>query len=375
MPHQEIVLFHRTPAQQIVAVRPFLALEWSRRFRGSGLFRADLSLTDGAPVAVGDLLDIELDGRAEFTGIVQLRSLAYRPDREPLWRLEGMDLTWWLHQRVIVPPSGLSHDEQIGVAAEAALRHYIDGHLLNPTDAARKIPLPALLEPAHAPLLGPIVTVRARYTRLAKQIESIAALADLGYAAGRDADGRILFRVLATRDRTAASANPVIFSPNLGTVEEMIFTEDGAGNHNALYVLGAGTGVTRLVQSVLDSPDISAHARRELALDARDADTAAAATDAGKAELARQAALRLRFTALPPHLGPHAYRRDWDVGDLVTLDLPDLGLRVDQRLESLRAEIDSREPLRLSCAFGAPPPDAAAALRQIDNRTTPGRYE
>ncbi len=374
MPNHEIVLFHRSPAQEIRAIPPFTALDWTRRFRGSGAFRVEMPLEAGAAIAGGDVLDIEFDGRVDLSGIVQRRTIVFRPQEAPAWQLEGMDLTWWLHQRAIVPPGGSSHDEQIGVPAEDAIRHYIDAHLLNPTDGARKIPVSAALETAHSPRLGPNVTIRARYAKLAKEVDRIAALADLGYAALRDDAGSISFRVLAQRDRSASSPQPVIFSPNLGTAEEMTFVEDTVGSRNAVYVLGSGSGSGRLVETVLDAADVTARWRRELALDARDATTSAAAIDAGQAELARQAVARLRLHALPAALGPLAYRLDWDVGDLVTLDIPDLALRLDRRIEEVRCSVDDREPLRIDLAFGAPAPDATSALRRLDERTAPGRF-
>ena len=202
---ENVTLFHRNAQQAILAVRPFTLLEWTRRFAATGSFRAELPFEHGLPVQAGDVLDIELDGRTEFSGVVQLRRLTHRPQRQPVWHFQGMDLSWWLHQRVIVPPSGQSHDEQIGVPAEDAIRHYINDHLLNPTDPARAIPVPALLAPAHVPPLGPAVTVRARYGNLAKEIDRIAARAGLGYRAERDSQDRISFAVLAPRDRTATS--------------------------------------------------------------------------------------------------------------------------------------------------------------------------
>ena len=370
----DIVLFHRNPAQEILAVRPFTRLEWSRRFVGGGVFRLDLPLEHGAAVACGDILDVELDGRSEFSGIVQHRSLRYGPQHQPLWRVEGVDLSWWLHQRVIIRPAGQSHDEQLGVAAESAIRHYIDAHLLNPTDTERTIPVAATLAPANAPLLGPTISLRARYNNLGKEVERIALRAGIGLRVERDAAGAISMGVVGGRDRTVGSGQPVIFSPALGTVETLTYTESGVRNRNTIVVLGSGTGAARLVETVGDAADVALRGRRELALDARTATTSAAATDAGEAELARQAAERRRVEARPAQAGSQTYRTDWDVGDLVTLDLPDIGQRFDQRIESVRCEVDDETPLRITCAFGAPTPDATDTLRRLDERTTPGRF-
>ena len=380
MPHQDVVLFHRSPTLEIRAVLPFTALDWTRRFRGGGEFHADLPPEFGASnlinnVACGDILEIELDGRTELTGVVQRRSITYQPDHPAAWTIEGLDLTWWLHQRVILPPAGQSHDEQTAVPAETAIRHYITDHLLSPLDLTRQIPVPAALEPAHTPPLGPDVTLSARYKRLAKQIDAIAATADLGYGAERDANDTVRFCVRADRDRTAASPAPVIFSPQLGTAETLSYTEDGVDSRNALYVLGAGGGATRLVETVLDSDDIAARGRRELSLDARDASTSAAAIDAGQAEIARQAAARLQLRTTPPHLAPFDYRVDWDVGDVVTLSLPELALQLDRRIDEVRCSLDAETPLTIDCTFGARALDAAAALARLDDRTAPARFE
>ena len=224
------------------------------------------------------------------------------------------------------------------------------------------------------PALGRSVSVRARYGNLAREVERIATAAGLGYGADRNADGAVIFSVRTTRDRSATSTKPVIFSLALGSAQVVTLTEDGVRSPNVIYTLGSGSGNGRLQEVVEDSADVDIHFRRELSLDARDATSADAAQDAARAELARHAAERLRILVQPPALGPYRYRDDWDVGDVVTIDLPDLGLRVDQRVDSVRCRADPGEPLEISCAFGAASRDAATALRRLDERTAPGRF-
>ncbi|MCY3920604.1 MAG: hypothetical protein OXG38_12490, partial [Chloroflexi bacterium] len=101
----------------------------------------------------------------------------------------------------------------------------------------------------------------------------------------------------------------------------------------------------------------------------------AAARDAGLAELARGAGQRLRVAAVAPQAGPIAYPEDWRVGDRVSIDLPDLGLRFDRRVEAVRVRADAGEPVAVDCDFGAPAPDAADTLRRIAERTAPARFE
>ena len=372
---ESALLYHRDRGGVLQAVRPYSQLEWTHRFAASGAFRLSMPLEAGAAVRPGDGIDVELDGRVDFSGVVQGRELRYAPGREPSWELHGLDLTWWLHQRVIVPPAGASHDEQIDVPAETAIRHYIDAHLLRPTDAARAIPVPASLAPANRPPLGPPARVRARYANLAREVERIAALGGVGFAAWREADGVIRFGVRAPRDRTAASDTPVVISPHLGTAAALTYSEGGLRGRNALYVLGAGSGAGRVVAPVSDAEDVARAGRREAVLDARDAGDPAAARDAGLAELARGAGQRLRVAAVAPQAGPIAYPDDWRVGDRVSIDLPDLGLRFDRRVEAVRVRADAGEPVAVDCAFGAPAPDAADTLRRIAERTAPARFE
>jgi hypothetical protein len=186
--------------------------------------------------------------------------------------------------------------------------------------------------------------------------------------------GAISIVVVAERDRTAGSSHSVIFSPALGTVETMTYAESGVRNRNAVVVLGSGSDAERLVETVIDAADIAARGRRELALDARTATTSAAVQDAGEAELARQAVDRRRVEARPAQSSLQTYRIDWDVGDVVTLDLPDINARFDQRIESVRCEIDSETPFRITCAFGSPTPDATDILRRLDERSAPSRF-
>ncbi len=368
------LLYHRDHRGALQAVLPFSQLEWTHRFAASGGFRLSMPLEAGAAVRCGDGIDIELDGRVDFSGVVQSRELRYAPEREPSWELRGLDLTWWLHQRVIVPPAGASHDEQIGVPAETAIRHYIDAHLLRPADPARAIAVAAALAPANRPPLGPPVSVRTRYANLAREVERIAALGDVGFGASRAPDGAIVFGVRAPRDRTAASPTPIIISPHLGTAATLSYSEGGAQGRNAVYVLGAGAGAARVVELVADADAIGGDGRRESSLDARDAGDRAAARDAGLAELARQAGQSLRVAAVAPAAGPIAYPGDWRVGDRVSIDLPDLELRFDRRVEAVRVRADAGQPIAVDCAFGAPAPDAADTLRRIAERTTPARF-
>jgi len=307
------------------------------------------------------------------------RALTYRAGQQPAFRLEGLDLTWWLHQRIIVPPTGSSHDEQLDVPAETAIRHYLADHLIAPLDPTRAIALPADLEPAHDPPLGPHVTVRARYVNLARQLQRLAVQANLGLHAERLPDGTVRFGVSPQVDRTASSAQPisaqpVVFSPETGTTVNLGFVKNSIRSRNTIYVLGEGSAETRLLEVVKDDTDILQHETREMALDARDASTSAAATDAGQAELASQANDRVRLEVQPSPLSPVAYRTHWDLGDIVTVDLPDLGLQIDRPLESVQLSVDDQNPLRIICAFGAPAPDATDTLRRIDERTAPARF-
>lgn len=370
----QVVVHHRDAVGVLLAAPRVQALEWSRRFAASGAFRLDLSLEQGRSIECGHTIDVELDGRVDFTGVVQNRRLEYAPGRAPRLRLEGQDLTWWLHQRVVVPPDGISHDEQLGVPAEMAIRHYLSDHLLQPADAARTIPIPAALDAAHAPPLGPLVSARGRFLNLARLVERLADQAGLGLSARRDPDGVVRFGVVAPRNRTRGSASPVIFSPHHGTIQELRFDEQGVRSPNAVYALGAGSAEQRLVELRSDAADVASHARREAALDARDAADADAAQDAAAAALARQAAERVRVEVLPTLAGPLRYRRDWDLGDVVTVDLPDVGLQLDRRIDAVRCRADDDAPLTIRCDLGAPPPDAATTLRRLDERTEPGRF-
>ena len=187
--------------------------------------------------------------------------------------------------------------------------------------------------------------MRARYTSLAREVERIAALAGLGIGAARLPDGQIQFGVRPPRERSADSAAPVIFSPHLGTAASLAYTEAGLRSRNAVYVLGSGSAETRIVELVTDPDDLALHGRREFSLDARDASTAAA--------------------------GPIDYPGDWTLGDIVTIDLPDLGLRFNRRIEAVRLQAGAGEPLQIDCAFGAPPPDAAEILRASTNAPPP----
>jgi hypothetical protein len=114
---------------------------------------------------------------------------------------------------------------------------------------------------------------------------------------------------------------------------------------NYVYVGGPGEGTSREMTERSDTASIdeSIWNRREVFIDARDADTAAAREDEGDSKL-KKMRTRRRFLADFLSIDPHSlYGVHWDLGDQVRVDFADMQFDVELKVVYITLDEDGGE--------------------------------
>ena len=327
---------------------------------------------------------VRIDGRPEMAGILTGRSISTQRGRSELM-VTGAQLKRVLKKRVIIPPTAVEdpmaygYDRIAETAGEAVLRHYVARHAVSPSDPNRIIP-GLELEPAHDPLLGKETPWQARWSVLTDELEDICEWCNIGYNVDLDAIGRrMIFRTLAGRDLTGRDGGltRVTFSAGFRNVVNIQYEEDYAASTNSIYALGAGEDENQVVRLLYADDEGNKLEDIQTGMD-RDETTISVGSLSLPDEIDHEAYHSLKtnarkvqaLTATINRHGPFAYRKDWDLGDTVTvkLDLPALGETVTMYAPITTVtevyERDGQHP-RLDVTFGTARPTLA---RTIDRR-------
>ena len=327
---------------------------------------------------------VRIDGRPEMAGILTGRSISTERGRSEL-KVTGAQLKRILKKRVIVPPTvdedptAYGYDRIATSPGEAVLRHYVTRHAISPSDENRIIPR-LILEDAHYPMLGTDTPWQARWSVLTDELEDICEWCGIGYNVDLDAaNRRFIFRTLAGRDLTGKDGGltRVTFSAGFRNVTNIQYEEDYAACSNSIYALGAGEDENQVVRLLYADDEGSKLEDIQTGWD-RSETTISVGSLSLPDEIDFEAYHYLKtnvrkvqaLTATINRYGPFAYRRDWDLGDIVTvkLTLPALGETVTMHAPITAItevyERDGQNP-RLDVTFGSAWPTLS---RTIDRR-------
>ncbi|GKV69863.1 hypothetical protein NCCP2716_23610 [Sporosarcina sp. NCCP-2716] len=263
------------------------------------------------------------------------------------WIIRAPALKSWFSDRLTIPPAGKSHDS-IKADAESVMYHYADTQAIHTADPSDSLPVIAGVSQQR----GEVVDWQSRYRDLAEEMAAIGQLSGLGWNIGIDYDAQAFrFDVLLGRDLTAGqSVNPpAIFSTEFGTLQSLSYMESDLDFKNVAVVAGQGEGVDRRIVTVGDLTATGLD-RRVLFVDARDvaeetedetpvprpvADIIRDLENRGVQKLAEhQQEIFLEGQALP--VSRLVYGKDYDLGDLVTLQNKEWGVTMDARITEIK---------------------------------------
>jgi hypothetical protein len=265
-------------------------------------------------------VSIDVDGTLsrDFAGIIDISDGSISSDQHA-WSLSGYGVDRLLSDRVIIPPSGFSHDSYSG-AAETIMKSLVERHCVSPIatgipdiyDEKRAIPNLTIETDAGA---GNAYSFRGRFQRLDEALSEIAkGGGDLGFAVDLE-EPSLVFRVAPGVDRTST----VIFSLGFDNVGEFEYSENGLQAANCAIVAGQGEQELRdVIARGASGNSPTGLARREFFIDARDLPEteqieARADSQLQERNVDRSYSASIRSGAMP------LYRAHWNLGDFVTV--------------------------------------------------------
>ena len=336
---------------------------WTRRVVEAGVYSLAVNrqtVADPSLLVGPKLIDIRRDGAVEFVGVLTADELG-NPSlgrRGETWVVEGQDLKWFLAGRDVV--DGVNYDAVTDVAAETAMLGYVARHLTAPSDTTRDIngELDGITFDLAGDLgRGALVTANHRMEPLTTVLSGLAAEGGLWHeVVYQDADAGYRYAVRAYQDRTDGSADPFLLGLSWENVESLMVRRDIGGVANRVSVLATDSSGVEFVRTVNDAASQAQHFIRERSLSGSGDATNDTADAEGIALINETLAGTITIDA-QPFPGPNGeYRTDYDLGDDVTVVVPDIDLSIDKRIVEVTVTLDRQQGERVSVTLGSPAP-------------------
>lgn len=292
------------------------------------------------------------------------------------WFIKAPALKSVLGQRLTLPPSHTANDNKQG-PAEEVMKHYVNNNAVNPVDINRIIPNLVIADNFNR---GDTLSWRSRFKNLAEELEEQSRASGLGWNVSLDLKAKKwVFDVMEGRNLTTKQSilPPVIFSPQFDSLKTLNFSESELNYRNTAYVAGQGEGVDRRVIEIGDSAGID---RYELFVDARDVEEEIQRNDGSDStprpeqdiinDLTNRGNRELEKMIQEQYLegqilskSPFVYEKDYDLGDIVTIQNKDWGVTMDARITEIK-EIYEANGFQLEAVFGNDRPTFIDKVKQ-----------
>lgn len=315
------------------------SLIWTRKYFEPGEFElhAPLTVSNMALTERGNL--IWLKGNQE-AGIIEDRQMEESSTKREL-TIKGRFLSSYMDRRLIRPTV------QFDGYVELAMRQLLSG--------ADAIPL---VELGEVQGFTAEVSFQVTYKNLLTYMEKLAKSSGLGFRFRPDfRQKKIYFEVYSGMDRTSAqTANSrVIFSESYDNLNDIVFRENDQLYRNVAYVGGEGEGNERIYVQVGSGSGLSL---REVFVDARDLRQEESTIAEYKEQLiqrGREALAEKQISSsfeCSVEAGTNfSYRKDYDLGDIVTIQKKEWGVKENLRITEIQ-EVYEQERMRIVPTFG-----------------------
>lgn len=302
------------------------------------------------------------------------------------WTIKALSLKSWLSKRIILPPEHTANQNKSG-AAEMVMKHYVNISAVNPIDNKRKIPNLIIAPDLRR---GETISRSARFDTLFDELTTISELTGVGWTIYLDVKSKkFVFEIIVGKDLSSSQKimPPVTFSPEFGTIESLEFTESKLDYKNMGYIAGQGEGIERRIITM--NENIIGHERYELYVDARDvSETIEDSEDVTNneneesnsrprpeveiiADLKQRGNEKLAEHEQILFFGGQIltsqniqYERDWNCGDIVTLQHKEWGISLDSRVTIVKEIHEAGNPMKIEVVFDKDRPTLIDKLRR-----------
>lgn len=226
-------------------------------------------------------------------------------------------------------------------------------------------PLPRLILGENCGL-GDKVTLQVSYKDLYTYLTKLSACSNLGFRIRGDyKEKKFYFEVYEGKDHSQNQRGNkrVIFSEVYRNINKTTFTTNCQNYKTHAIVFGDGEGTERTIMEATIDPNLTGWERREVMVDARDIKRddlteeqyKAALVQRGTEKLAEYGIVECLETVTLPNVN-FQYKKDYDLGDIVTVNKKAWGIRMDKRITEIQ-EIYENGGLSIVPTFGNPLPD------------------
>lgn len=289
-------------------------------------------------------------------GVILHREFVYGEEGQETETLliKGVTLQGITKRRLIIPPTGQEFDSCIG-NQETIMKYFVDKNCINPTDPNRKIDnLIIALDKKR----GEDDRWRGTYENLDEKLKEIGEYSKLGWNIILDHKQRkFIFDVLQGKDLTVNqdSNPPVIFRNDFSNIKTRHYTESIINSRNSIYI-------GNKEKLVLNLGDITGFERMETFLDS----TSEEVEDIKKEGLVKLEEIK-ELKTFELEINPNntfVYEKDYDLGDIVTIQDKKLKVTMDSRIVEAQ-EVYSNDGMKLKATFGTRIPSLLAVLKRM----------
>lgn len=334
------------------------SLQFIRRFYRAGEFEMHIAI---GKQNVDQLLKdrvIIVNNQPHKSGIIMHREINQDDKGVEILTVRGPTLGGVLDRRVTVT----DNYDRIKGPAETVMKYYVNNHIVNGVYPERGIPFFAIAADQGRGIQTPWQT---RFEPLNEVEQGIAEWCDIGWFVNCDINIRKwVFDVLEGRNLTVDQhvLPPVIFSHEYDNIQSQQFVDSDLQYKNVGYAGGKGEDANRLIQSVGSGSGLD---RREVFLDCSQAENVTELTDMGNQKLSELKQIRT-YDGKILSTGSFVYERDWDLGDIVTLQNQRWGLTMNSRIIEVKEIYEPASSLEIS--LGNEIPTITKFVKQLQSK-------
>ena len=351
MQDQKYVKVYNQALQRQGVIDVYRSLIWTRKYKEAGTveLHAALNSRNLELLQKGNILTMQESVESAFIEGIAVDD--YSNEITATGRMLSSGLSRRGIKTVIVFENGSYED---------AMRQLVDAAAISVAN-----PLP-LLQLGEAKGLGEEVTFQVSYKDLYTYLAKLSACSNLGFRVRADYKSKIYyFEVYEGKNRSINQVGNkrVIFSEVYKNLNKATFTTNNQTYKTHAIVCGEGEGTDRTIVEATIDETATGWNRREVMIDARNI-SRTGLTDKqyiemlvqhGTEKLAEYGIVEcLEATTLP--FVNFAYKKDYDLGDIVTVKKKSWGIEMDKRIMEVQ-EIYENGGFTIVPTFGDPLPD------------------
>ena len=271
-----------------------------------------------------------------------------------------------------IPPITSESAEIQPVAGETILKGYAGHHLTGEIDPKREIPHLTIVPDQER---GGKTVWMTRYEQLDTVLQNVSEYTDIGWEIYFDLSDTpsLVFDVVPGVDRSSVQSaeSRVMFSIDFENITSLTYAHDVLNWRNVAYAGGKGEGVDRLILKVpKEETEATGMNRFEVFIDCGELEVMESETALSLAEEAKHKLLDYEkvenLTATVEQSGSFRYRREWDLGDLVTVTDRTLGVAMEKRITQVTERYEAQN-CGIDVQFGNTPANLDRVIRKIKN--------